>query len=522
MQLACCILILLFIFVCEAYKVLIVFPVPGRSHAMLGEGFVRNLLDDGHEITYITPFVMKTTHPKLRQIDISSNFKLMPTDHLFDTTNVLNKILDFTDPRVMVYLTVDFANGTINHPAVQRLIQDPAEHFDAVIVEWLYSELYSGFSSVFNCPLIWSSSMEPHWLVTELIDESFNPAYNPQHLSDALPPFNFFERVQQLWSIINTKYLKWRLRHKENRIFNNAFGPAVANRGRTLPSFYEAKYNGSLMFGNSHVSSGIANRLPPNYIPIGGYHINENTDPLPENLQKITDEAKEGFIYFSLGSMLKSSRIPSEMKTGLLEIFSRLNQTVIWKFEELLPDAPKNVHITPWAPQQSILAHPNCKLFITHGGLLSILESLHFAVPIIGMPFFGDQPLNINRIVQKGFGKRVDLNKEVARNMEAAIKEIIEDPRYAEKAKEYSYIYHDRLISPQKEVKQWVRHVIRTQGAPHLRSPGFLVPWYQKMYLDLAVVIIVALYLTINFTIMLLTRIIVLGRNFRRYKQKLL
>lgn len=38
--------------------------------------------------------------------------------------------------------------------------------------------------------------------------------------------------------------------------------------------------------------------------------------------------------------------------------------------------------------------------------------------------------------------------------------------------------------------------MIRTGGAPHLRSPALMMPWYQKMYLDLLVVIMAVLYAT--------------------------
>ncbi|CAG5042806.1 unnamed protein product [Parnassius apollo] len=426
------VIILILINLCGAYKILLVFPVPGRSHAILGEGYVRHLLNDGHEVTYITPITMKNSHPKLRQIDVSTNFELMPTDILFNIKTVLYNERNLKDFKFLLYVTTEFANGTINHPNVQRLIEDPREKFDVVIAEWLYSELYAGFSSVFNCPLIWSSSMEPDSMVLDLIDEALNPAYNPHHLSDILPPFSFFDRVNELWTLIDTKMFKWRLRHRENRMFTTAFESSVTKRGRRLPPFNEVRYNGSLMLGNSHIASGAAVRLPRNYVQIGGYHINEIIDPLPTNLQNIMEDAKNGLIYFSMGSILKSRSIPTEIKKELLTLFSKLNQTVLWKFEEELPDLPKNVHIVPWAPQLGILAHPNCELFITHGGLLSILESLHFGIPVIGIPIYGDQHLNINRVVEKGFGKRVDLNNEIATQMDIAIKEILNEPRTVE------------------------------------------------------------------------------------------
>lgn len=65
------------------------------------------------------------------------------------------------------------------------------------------------------------------------------------------------------------------------------------------------------------------------------------------------------------------------------------------------------------------------------------------------------------------------------------------DFRYATRVKELSEIYHDRPLPPSKELIHWVEHVVRTKGAPHLRSPAIVVPWYQKLYLDLVVLILV-------------------------------
>lgn len=75
-------------------------------------------------------------------------------------------------------------------------------------------------------------------------------------------------------------------------------------------------------------------------------------------------------------------------------------------------------------------AHPNCVLFITHGGLLSTTESIYFGVPIIGIPVFADQFTNVIRATSKGFAKRVDLSYTMADTMKAAIEEITTNTRY--------------------------------------------------------------------------------------------
>lgn len=68
------------------------------------------------------------------------------------------------------------------------------------------------------------------------------------------------------------------------------------------------------------------------------------------------DKAKEGVIYFSLGSIWKSKDIPRPVKEGLVKVFGELKQTVIWKYEDDdLNALPKNLHIVKWAPQPSIL-----------------------------------------------------------------------------------------------------------------------------------------------------------------------
>lgn len=55
-------------------------------------------------------------------------------------------------------------------------------------------------------------------------------------------------------------------------------------------------------------------------------------------------------------------------------------------------------------------------------------------------------------------------------------------------------IYHDRPTKPGAELVHWLEHVVKTNGAPHLRSPALHTPLYQKLYLDLVVVILALLF----------------------------
>ncbi|XP_013189977.2 UDP-glucosyltransferase 2 [Amyelois transitella] len=478
----------------SAYKILVVFPVPATSHNILARGVVRSLLHAGHEVTHVTPFPDTNVHPNLHQVDISASAENSHIKDQMNVTRILNGEVK-TDFK-MLKKFVDLMNKKILSDAnLVKLLNDTGQTFDVVIAEWMLTDTNAGLGYVFNCPFIWFSTIEPHSVILSLIDEHTNSAYIPDYRSSNIPPYDFVNRVKELISqamMIAFRYFY--LDSYQNERYKELLSPYSIKRGRPEISFSEIKYNASLILGNSHVSLGLAIRLPQAYKTIGGYHIETEVKPLPDELKNILDNTKNGLIYFSMGSNLKSKDFPELLKKGLLEIFGGLKQTVLWKFEEVLPNLPPNVHIVNWAPQQSILAHPNCILFITHGGLLSTTEAVHFGKPIIGIPVFADQFNNIDKAVKKGFAIRVDLAYDMKDKLKVAIDKFLRNGRYTKKAKELSLIYHDRPVHPSKELVHWVEHVVKTRGAPHLRSPALDVPVYQKLYLDLFVVILVVLY----------------------------
>jgi len=149
-----------------------------------------------------------------------------------------------------------------------------------------------------------------------------------------------------------------------------------------------------------------------------------------QNLQNWLDGAKDGAIFFSLGTNAKTSFLPREKIDILLNVFAKLKQRVIMKWEtDTLDGKPENVLIGKWLPQDDILAHPNMKLFISHCGLGGVVESKYHGVPIIGMPLFGDQDSNANVIVNEGWAIRLELTSLTEESLEATIKEILQNPK---------------------------------------------------------------------------------------------
>lgn len=75
-----------------------------------------------------------------------------------------------------------------------------------------------------------------------------------------------------------------------------------------------------------------------------------------QDVKKFMDGAKDGVVYFSLGSTFKSSEIPKDYLKVFLKVFAEVKQRVIWKWDDdSLPGKSNNVMISKWLPQADIL-----------------------------------------------------------------------------------------------------------------------------------------------------------------------
>lgn len=149
-----------------------------------------------------------------------------------------------------------------------------------------------------------------------------------------------------------------------------------------------------------------------------------------KDIQQFLDEAKDGVIFFSFGSNAKTTVLPSDKIKILLNVFSKLKQRVIMKWEsDSMDQKPANVFIGKWLPQDDILAHKNVKLFISHCGLGSTVESKYHAVPIVGVPLFADQSANTDVVVDEGWGVKVDFVTITEASFSEAINEVLENPK---------------------------------------------------------------------------------------------
>ncbi|KOB69227.1 UDP-glycosyltransferase UGT41A2, partial [Operophtera brumata] len=219
--------------------------------------------------------------------------------------------------------------------------------------------------------------------VEALVDEVRSVSIIPLLFNDFNMPMSFFERLANV----------------------GLYNIITAARNVPLPPLEAALHNVSILFVNSHPSFAAAQSMPPN-----------------------------------------SSALPAATKQALLKTFGELPYTVLWKFEEELKAAARNVPLPPLEAalhNVSILfvnSHPSFAaaqsmppnssalpaatkqaLLKTFGelpytvlwkfeeelkGLLSNLETLRYGVPLVSIPVFGDQPANAARAVRAGYAAK--------------------------------------------------------------------------------------------------------------------
>lgn len=146
-------------------------------------------------------------------------------------------------------------------------------------------------------------------------------------------------------------------------------------------------------------------------------------------------------------------------------------------------------------------AHPNCKLFISHGGLLSTTETVSLGVPVLAIPIFADQKLNAGRIQAKGFGLTIPFSQMTPSSLNTALDDLLDNPkyvaffvwpsgfshtsfRYRRNVQMGSRLLHDRPIQPMELADYWIRYVVRHKGAQHLRVAGIQLPLFRYFMLD--------------------------------------
>ncbi|XP_049943020.1 UDP-glycosyltransferase UGT5-like isoform X2 [Schistocerca serialis cubense] len=467
----------------EAAQVLGLFQSVGRSQWGLAETFLRALEQRGHYVTTVTTFPSSRTDGNWTEIIVANPYTAAGDFNAFEIlpSGFLGTLKIFFDSGDAM------CHSILGDENVQNLYRS-GKKFDVVVLEPFFTECLLVLAHNFRAPMVVLSTFAGTDWMADMVGNPTPYAYVPNIFLELTTHMNFLERVQNtlagvIPSIVRQLYYLPRLDAIAQMYLNDT----------ELPKLSEIEKQVSLSLINYHFTHGCPRPLVPNMVEVGGLHI-KSPKALPEDIQRFLDGADAGAVYFSMGSNVKSRDWPEEKRQAFLRVFSRLEQRVLWKWEaDSLPGQPPNVKTGKWLPQSDILAHKNVRAFITHGGLLSTQEAMARGVPLVGVPVFMDQKLNVMLAAKQGYAVRLELHNITEASIGWALGEVLNVPRYRERAQHLSRIFNDRPIHPLDEAVYWTEYVIRHRGAPHLRSAALDLSWFQYLLLDVVAALLLAL-----------------------------
>ncbi|KAJ3641656.1 hypothetical protein Zmor_028146 [Zophobas morio] len=465
-------------------NILGVFIFPSISHQSVFQSIWRELSLRGHNVTVVTPDPLND--PSLINLtEISIRFTydfLKPAalqELLSKDSNVFQRFAAtgrFSDSLV---------EAQMNSTEFKELMTNRHNHFDLVLVENVYPIMYA-LADRFNASIIGVSALG-------LVEVSGTILGNPAHpvlYPDVL--WGFYNIELSMWKKI--KSVLWSLWSRYH--YHDVVIPRVHNIAKKYIE-QDLRYLGDLEAGQNMLFLNVNPVLyplrptVPAMVEMGQMHT-KPVKPLPQDLQQILDGATEGVIYFSLGSNVKSVNLEKKLRNTIRQALSELPYKVLWKWEcDYLPGKPKNVVTRRWFPQQDLLAHRNIRAFVTQGGLQSIEEAISRGVPLIGMPFMGDQPSNVQKIVDTGIGLSVDPAAVTKEELKKCIVKVAENKKYSKRIVEIRDLLYDKPMTGLEKVAWWSEYILRHQGAKHLRSPAADLSWFDYFLVEVVLIVVV-------------------------------
>lgn len=477
------ILILLIIFVKNVVpaNILFISSLPSASHHIWNRSIMEGLVEKGHNLTVLTVEIERS-YKNMNFILMENVYEDMIenyfTDELGYHQNEFKTIKDYYN--LIGYLS----RVLVETKGVQQLLDYPNTFkFDVILHDFTSSQFLLGFVEKFGRPPLISVSpfgIPPY--IYAVSNTPVLPSYMPHYATTFTDDLSIIERFKNLLFFAFDRLMRKSVHMKnENRKAKTVFGSDLIN-------LEEIESNSSLVLVNVDWSMDYKQPLPPNVIPVGGLQT-KRFEPMNPDVVDFMQSSKPT-VLFSLGTSMRSELLGEERINLFLNVFKSLPEyNFIWKFEHTNSmKVPLNVMIVDWIPQNTVLSYSNIKLFITHGGLLSMQEATWHAVPILGIPLFMDQLQNVERAVNGGVGDKIDINNLSEEDVRRKIIEVIKNPSYRNKMKEKSLIFRSQPLHPLDRAIFWIEHVIQFKG--YLQAPAGKMSFIKIYMLDLVLVII--------------------------------
>lgn len=500
----------------ESYRILAIFPLAFKSHNIFFMSFMNGLAKKGHQVDVISYYEHKNPHKNYKTV---INLRNLSYDHPVTEFETIEQPIAIVADIVVFskdYYGVNVCN-LMAHEELQKFLRNPPTNpsYDIVITEGLSTNCYYGIGPFLNIPIVVLSAC------LELAPKSIIMG-NPQ--STAFYPSLYYKRfgIKTFWDRMENTLKSLINSYRYMSYTENQSAAMKKHLGPNIPTVREVEKMVSLFFINTFYTLHGVRPIIPEFIEVGGLHIEEDDSTLTPKLKQWMDESTHGVILFSFGTLVNIESLPNNVLPSIISIFAKLApmRVLIKSKTNTFPvQLPNNVIAMKWIPQISVLRHPNIKLFISHGGIHSVMEAVYFGIPVIGTPLFYDQIQNIEMLVSKNMCISIKYEEISESKIDKALQEILSNSKYRKAAKYQSQIFRDRPLHPRDAASYWIEYIIKN-GAQSLRSPSADLHWWQMNQLDVYGFLLLCMTLIIVFIAIIINKLLSFTRKLISNQKK--
>lgn len=281
----------------------------------------------------------------------------------------------------------------------------------------------------FGAPWLFSNILEPVWS----LEPALGSWYTREEIaaSPLLIAWNLALRVQGLLvrgtlGMVANNIARWQL--GLSRMEFSQYESIIANP-MIVPALPETTIGYPALVSSNTVMAGMYD-----HSSLGGASMSRSSQH--DEIMAWLDsqlEKNSTVLYCAFGSEVDLDLARAEQ---LLKAFG--STPVLWvlkKRPQGLTTPLANIFIAKWSQQKAVLKHPAVKAFFSHGGGNSVREALAAGVPMIIMPFVGDQPMNAMINEALGVAIRVHKNSFTPQSLAASFARVCEED-YQQRAAE--------------------------------------------------------------------------------------
>lgn len=106
-----------------------------------------------------------------------------------------------------------------------------------------------------------------------------------------------------------------------------------------------------------------------------------------------------------------------------------------------LGSIPNNFIVASFVPQLAVLENTN--VFLTHGGMNSVMEALYHGVPLVVIPQMPEQAITAKRVMELGLGVALEKTDITVSALQAAVAKVANEPQFRQNTQQMREIIQE-------------------------------------------------------------------------------